>query len=143
MEEVKDIKFKYSTNEFSYTDLATEYNTHAATIANIVGRSYKETVKNKTITEKRNEIIEAHIMECFDNDIEALIGTINNLLYTGSVRLACSEVVQGGCLLVYYTHVNDFLAELDCTLGSDQQNWSMYRKLCSQRMEKMYNRYTK
>ena len=143
MEEIKDIKFKYSTNEYSYTDLAMEYNTYAATIANLVGRPFKEDSKRKTDTNDRTEKIEQHILECFDNDTETLIGTIDNLLYKSSVRQACNEVVQGGCLLVYYNQVNDFLAELDCVLGSDDQNWSMYKKLCVQRMEKMYSKYKK
>ncbi len=96
-------------------------------------------------TKERTKIIEDHIMECFDDDVNALIGTINANIYGNrTVRQACYEVVQGGCLLVYYGQVNDFLEESGCKLSAnDETNWSMYKKLVVNRMEKMYEKYAK
>ena len=95
-------------------------------------------------TKERTEKINEHIMEFFDTKKE-LIETINaNIFGERTIRQACNEVVQGGCLLVYYDTVNDFLREIDCKVtDSDSANWAMYRKLITNRMEKIYEESTK
>lgn len=96
-------------------------------------------------TAERTKIIEEHIMECFYDDVNTLIETIKANMYGNrSIKQACYEVIQGGCLLVYYGEVNDFLEELGCKLSSNNEtNWSMYKKLVVNRMEKMYEKYAK
>jgi hypothetical protein len=83
-------------------------------------------------------------MEFFETT-EELIETINANIYGNkNAKQACYDVVQGGCLLVYYDTVNDFLKELNCQISTnDETNWSMYKKLVVNRMEKMYEKYTK
>ena len=96
-------------------------------------------------TEDRSKLIEEHIMECFDNDRKYLVETINaNLFGDRNLHTACNEVVQGGCLLVYYYQAEDFLKELECKLSKNQDaNWAMYKKLVVNRMEKMYAAFDK
>ena len=145
-EEMKNnIREMYATREFSMSDLAREFGISITAVNNAINKGYCPKPKGKTETKERTELIEAHILECFDNDMEALIVTINvNRYKDRTVKQACYDVVQGGCLLVYYNTVNDFLKELNCQLSTnDETNWSMYKKLVVNRMEKMYEKYTK
>jgi hypothetical protein len=85
-----------------------------------------------------------HILESFDNDTKALIGTIDANIYGNrNLKDACNEVVQGGCLLVYYGQVNEYLKELKCDSGDDYINWDVYKKIVSERMRKMYEAFKK
>ena len=113
-------------------------------ISNAIHKGYVPKPKGMTETKERTELIESHIMEFFDTE-EELVETIKaNMFGNRTVKQACYEVVQGGCLLVYYNTVNDFLKELNCQLSdNDETNWSMYKKLVVNRMEKMYEKYTK
>ena len=144
-EMVKEIRDRYATREFTMSDLAKEFGVTTSVISNAINKGYCPKPRGITETKERTELIESHIMECFDNDMEALIGTINANRYKDrTVKQACYDVVQGGCLLVYYDTVNDFLKELNCQLSTnDETNWSMYKKLVVNRMEKMYEKYTK
>ena len=96
-------------------------------------------------TEERTKLIEEHIMECFSGSKEEFLETINaNLFGNRNLHTACNEVVQGGCLFVYYYQAEDFLKELECKLSKSQDsNWAMYKKLVVQRMEKMYESFEK
>ena len=144
-EMVKEIRDMYATREFTMTDLSRKFGVSTSVISNAINKGYCLKPRGITETKERTELIEEHIMESFDNDIDALIETIKaNMFGNRTVKQACYEVVQGGCLLVYYNTVNDFLKELNCQLSdNDETNWSMYKKLVVNRMEKMYEKYTK
>lgn len=138
------IKELYDIRKFSMTEIADEVGVSILTVNKITHECYISKPKGRTETQMRTEIIEEHIMDCFDNDINALIETINNIIRDGNVKRACQEVIQGGCLLCYYNDVNEFLKELNCQLSdNDETNWSMYKKLVAKRMEKIYIRNTK
>ena len=140
-----NIREMYATREFSMSDLAREFGISITAVNSAINKGYVPKPKGKTETKERTELIEAHILECFDNDEKALIGTINNCMYGDrTVKQACYDVVQGGCLLIYYNTVNEFLKELNCQLSTnDETNWSMYKKLIVNRMEKIYEKYQK
>ena len=144
-EMVKEIRDRYATREFTMSELAIEFGVSVSVISTAINKGYCPKPRGLTETKERTELIEAHILECFDNDKKALIETINaNIFGNRNVKQACYEVVQGGCLLVYYDTVNDFLKELNCQLSTnDETNWSMYKKLVVNRMEKMYEKYSK
>lgn len=144
-EMVKEIRDMYATREFTMTDLSRKFGVSTSVISNAINKGYCPKPRGMTETKERTELIEEHIMESFDNDMDALIETIKaNMFGNRTVKQACYEVVQGGCLLVYYNTVNDFLKELNCQLSdNDETNWSMYKKLVVNRMEKMYEKYTK
>lgn len=141
--EIKDeVRRMYATREFSMNEVAGHLGISVSAVSRIV--SDMEKPKKKTETEKRTEVINAHIMEFFA-DTNELIETIKANMYGDrTVRQACNDVVQGGCLLVYYNTVNDFLKEIGCKVStSDNTNWSMYKKLIVNRMEKIYEENTK
>ena len=144
-EMVKEIRDMYATREFTMTDLSRKFGVSTSVISNAINKGYCPKPRGMTETKERTELIEEYIMESFDNDMDALIETIKaNMFGNRTVKQACYEVVQGGCLLVYYNTVNDFLKELNCQLSdNDETNWSMYKKLVVNRMEKMYEKYTK
>lgn len=143
-EMVRKIRAMYETREFTMNDLAREFGVSTSVISNAINKGYCLRPRGITETKERTKLIESHIMEFFDTEKE-LIETIKANLYGNrTVSQACYEVVQGGCLLVYYNTVNDFLKELNCQLGNnDETNWSMYKKLVVNRMQKMYERYIK
>ena len=143
-EMVKEIRDRYATREFTMSDLAKEFGVTTSVISNAINKGYCPKPRGITETKERTELIESHIMEFFETTDE-LIETINaNIFGNKNVRQACYEVVQGGCLLVYYDTVNDFLKELNCQLSTnDETNWSMYKKLVVNRMEKMYEKHSK
>lgn len=143
-EMVKEIRDRYATREFTMSDLAKEFGVTTSVISNAINKGYCPKPRGTTETKERTELIESHIMEFFETTDE-LIETINaNIFGNKNVRQACYEVVQGGCLLVYYDTVNNFLKELNCQLSTnDETNWSMYKKLVVNRMEKMYEKYSK
>ena len=143
-EMVQRIREMYSTREFTMNDLSKEFGVSTSVISNAIHKGYVPKPKGMTETKERTELIESHIMEFFDTE-EELIETIKaNMFGNRTVKQACYEVVQGGCLLVYYNTVNNFLKELNCQLSdNDETNWSMYKKLVVSRMEKMYEKYTK
>ena len=143
-EMVREIRDRYATREFTMSDLAKEFGVTTSVISNAINKGYCPKPRGTTETKERTELIESHIMEFFETTDE-LIGTINANRYKDrTVKQACYDVVQGGCLLVYYNTVNDFLKELNCQLSTnDETNWSMYKKLIVNRMEKMYEKYTK
>lgn len=138
------IREKYATREFTMSDLSREFGVSTSVISNAIHKGYCPKARGTTETAKRTELIESHIMEFFDTE-KALVETIKaNLFGDRGVRQACYEVVQGGCLLIYYDTVNEFLKELNCQLSDNNEtNWSMYKKLVVNRMEKMYEKYTK
>lgn len=144
-EMVNKIREMYATREFTMSDLAREFGTSPGVISNAIHKGYCPKPKGITETKERTELIKAHILECFENDEQALIATIEANMYGGkTVKQACYDVVQGGCLLIYYDTVNEFLKELNCQLSTnDETNWSMYKKLMVNRMEKMYESYKK
>ena len=143
-EMVRNIREMYATREFTMSDLSREFGVSTSVISNAINKGYCPKPRGMTETKERTELIESHIMEFFDTEKE-LIETIKaNMFGNRTVKQACYEVVQGGCLLVYYNTVNDFLKELNCQLSdNDETNWSMYKKLVVNRMEKMYEKYTK
>ena len=143
-EMVKEIRDMYATREFTMTDLSRKFGVSTSVISNAINKCYCPKPKGITETKQRTELIESHIMEFFETT-EELIETINaNIFGNRNVNKACYEVVQGGCLLVYYSQVNDFLKELNCQISdNDETNWSMYKKLIVNRMEKMYEKYSK
>ena len=143
-EMVRNIREMYATREFTMSDLSREFGVSTSVISNAINKGYCPKPRGMTETKERTELIESHIMEFFDTEKE-LIETIKaNMFGNKTVKQACYEVVQGGCLLVYYNTVNDFLKELNCQLSdNDETNWSMYKKLVVNRMEKMYEKYTK
>ena len=143
-EMVRNIREMYATREFTMSDLSREFGVSTSVISNAINKGYCPKPRGMTETKERTELIESHIMEFFDTE-EELIETIKaNMFGNKTVKQACYEVVQGGCLLVYYNTVNDFLKELNCQLSdNDETNWSMYKKLVVNRMEKMYEKYTK
>ena len=143
-EMVRNIREMYATREFTMSDLSREFGVSTSVISNAINKGYCPKPRGMTETKERTELIESHIMEFFDTE-EELIETIKaNMFGNRTVKQACYEVVQGGCLLVYYNTVNDFLKELNCQLSdNDETNWSMYKKLVVNRMEKMYEKYTK
>lgn len=143
-EMVRKIRAMYGTREFTMSDLAKEFGVTTGVISNAINKGYCPKPRGTTETKERTELIESHIMEFFETT-EELIETINaNIFGNRTVNQACYEVVQGGCLLVYYNTVNDFLKELNCQLSTnDETNWSMYKKLVVNRMEKMYEKYQK
>ena len=143
-EMVRNIREMYATREFTMSDLSREFGVSTSVISNAINKGYCPKPRGMTETKERTELIESHIMEFFDTEKE-LIETIKaNMFGNRTVKQACYEVVQGGCLLVYYNTVNDFLKELNCQLSdNDETNWSMYKKLVVSRMEKMYEKYTK
>ena len=99
-----------------------------------------------SLARKRNYIKYKDDTNTYDSKAvnEVLDSMPSNRNGNRTVKQACYEVVQGGCLLVYYNTVNDFLKELNCQLSdNDETNWSMYKKLVVNRMEKMYEKYTK
>ena len=141
----QEIRDMYATREFTQNEIAGKFGISITAVNNSIHKGYVPKPKGMTETKERTELIEEHIMESFDNDVDALVGTIKaNMFGNRTVKQACYEVVQGGCLLVYYNTVNDFLKELNCQLSdNDETNWSMYKKLVVNRMEKMYEKYTK
>lgn len=143
-EMVKEIRDMYATREFTMTDLSRKFGVSTSVISNAINKGYCPKPKGITETKQRTELIESHIMEFFETT-EELIETINaNIFGNRNVNEACYEVVQGGCLLVYYSQVNDFLKELNCQISdNDETNWSMYKKLVVNRMKKMYEKYSK
>lgn len=143
-EMVRNIREMYATREFTMSDLSREFGVSTSVISNAINKGYCPKPRGTTETTERTELIESHIMEFFDTEKE-LVETINaNVFGNRNVKQACYEVVQGGCLLVYYNQVNEFLKELNCQLAeNDETNWSMYKKLVVNRMEKMYERFTK
>ena len=143
-EMVRNIREMYATREFTMSDLSREFGVSTSVISNAINKGYCPKPRGMTETKERTELIESHIMEFFDTE-EELIETIKaNMFGNKTVKQACYEVVQGGCLLVYYDTVNNFLKELNCQLSdNDETNWSMYKKLVVNRMEKMYEKYTK
>ena len=143
-EMVRNIREMYATREFTMSDLSREFGVSTSVISNAINKGYCPKPRGMTETKERTELIESHIMEFFDTE-EELVETIKaNMFGNRTVKQACYEVVQGGCLLVYYNTVNDFLKELNCQLSdNDETNWSMYKKLVVNRMEKMYEKYTK
>lgn len=140
---INEIKDAYATREFSMNELAGQFGVSVSAISKAIHSGYVPKPKGITETMERTEQINEHIMSSFDDDIEALIGTINANMYGNrTLKQACDEVVQGGCFLCYFTQVNEFLKELNCQLSdNDQTNWSMYKKLLVQRMEKLYKDY--
>ena len=140
-----EIRDMYATREFTQNEIAGQFGISITAVNNAIHKGYVPKPKGMTETKERTEFIEEHIMESFDNDMDALIETIKaNMFGNRTVKQACYEVVQGGCLLVYYDTVNNFLKELNCQLSdNDETNWSMYKKLVVNRMEKMYEKYTK
>lgn len=143
-EMVRKIRAMYETREFTMSELAIEFGVSVSVISTAINKGYCPKPRGLTETKERTELIESHIMEFFDTTKE-LIETINANRYKDrTVKQACYDVVQGGCLLVYYDTVNDFLKELNCQLSTnDETNWSMYKKLVVNRMEKMYEKYSK
>lgn len=143
-EMVVKIRKMYETREFTMSDLAIEFGVSTSVISNAINKGYCPKPRGTTQTKERTELIEEHIMEFFDNE-EAFVETVNAVKFGNrTVKQACYEVVQGGCLLCYYIHVNEFLKTLNCQLSeSNEINWSMYKKLVVGRMEKMYERITK
>lgn len=143
-EMVRNIREMYATREFTMYDLSREFGVSVSVISNAINKGYCPKTKGMTETKERTEVIENHIMEFFETEKE-FIETVNAVKFNGrTVKQACYEVVQGGCLLVYYNQVNEFLKELNCQLAeNDETNWSMYKKLVVNRMEKMYERFTK
>ena len=139
------IREMYATREFSMSDLAREFGISITAISNAINKGYCPKPKGVTETKERTELIVEHILECFDNDEKVLIETINANRYGDrTVKQACYDVVQSGCLLIYYDSVNEFLKGLNCQLSpNDETNWSMYKKLIINRMEKMYEKYQK
>ena len=143
-EMVQRIREMYSTREFTMNDLSKEFGVSVSVISNAINKGYCPKPRGMTETKERTELIESHIMEFFDTE-EEFIETIKaNMFGNRTLKQACYEVVQVGCLLVYYDTVNNFLKELNCQLSdNDETNWSMYKKLVVNRMEKMYEKYTK
>lgn len=138
------IKDMYATREFSKSEIAGKLGISITAVNKAIHDSYISKPKGMTETKERTELIESHIMDFFDTT-EEFIETISaNMFGNRTVKQACYEVVQGGCLLVYYNTVNDFLKELNCQISdNDETNWSMYKKLVVNRMEKMYEKYAK
>ena len=143
-EMVRNIREMYATREFTMSDLSREFGVSTSVISNAINKGYCPKPRGMTETKERTELIESHIMEFFDTEKELIEAIKANMFGNRTVKQACYEVVQGGCLLVYYNTVNDFLKELNCQLSdNDETNWSMYKKLVVNRMEKMYEKYTK
>lgn len=143
-EMIQKIREMYATREFTMSDLSKKFGVSTSVINNAIHKGYCPKPRGTTETTERTELIEEHIMGFFETEKE-LVETIKaNLFGNRGVRQACYEVVQGGCLSVYFDTVNEFLKELNCQLSNnDETNWSMYKKLVVNRMEKMYERYTK
>lgn len=139
----------YSTREFSLNEIAGYFDISVSVTAGVI-RNLGIKPKGTSETQQRTEIINEHIMECFDNDKTAFVETIDNARLINSNRIgdsslktACYETIQSGCLLIYYDHVNDFLKELNCQLSkSNDANWAMYKKLVGKRMVDLYEKYT-
>lgn len=141
-DEIKEIVDLYGTREFSKNELAGRYGISVAKVTNLtVGMPEPYKVKDKA---SRESLLSEHILESFDNDIKVLVETIDANMYGNkSKKNACYDVVQGGCLLCYYSQVNDFLEQFGCNAGNDYINWEVYKKIIVETMYKMYTKFQK
>ena len=141
-DQIQEILDLYKTREFSKNEIAGRYGVSVSRIAYMTA-GMPEPYKQRDKAYRELSLTE-HILESFDNDTKALIETINANIYGNrNVKDACYEVVQGGCLLVYYTQVNDYLKYLKCDSGDDYVNWEVYKKIVAERMNKMYETFKK
>ena len=141
-DQIQEILHLYKTREFSKNEIAGRYGVSVSRIAYMTpGMPEPHKQRHKA---SRELSLTEHILESFDNDTKALVETINANIYGNrNAKDACYEVVQGGCLLVYYTQVNDYLKNLKCDSGDDYVNWEVYKKIVAERMNKMYETFKK
>ncbi len=141
-DQIQEILDLYKTREFSKNEIAGRFRVSVSRIAYMTA-GMPEPYKQRDKAYRELSLTE-HILESFDNDTKALIGTIDANIYGNrNLKDACNEVVQGGCLLVYYGQVNEYLKELKCDSGDDYINWDVYKKIVSERMRKMYEAFKK
>lgn len=141
-DQIQEILDLYKTREFSKNEIAGRFGVSVSRIAYMTA-GMPEPYKQRDKAYRELSLTE-HILESFDNDTKALIGTIDANIYGNrNLKDACNEVVRGGCLLVYYGQVNEYLKELKCDSGDDYINWDVYKKIVSERMRKMYEAFKK
>lgn len=139
-DQIQEILDLYKTREFSKNEIAARYGVSISRIAYMTA-GMPEPYKQREKAYRELSLTE-HILESFDDDTKALIETIDANKYGNrTVKEACNGVIQGGCLLVYYEQVNEYLKELKCDSGDDYINWEVYKKIVSERMRKMYETF--
>lgn len=88
--------------------------------------------------------VQDHIKEYYEN-IEDLKSELKNLLgmrETPTIYHAGAYMVQGGCFLIYYADVKEFLNGLGINPQNkeytDEKSWELYKHLIASNCEKLF-----
>lgn len=102
----------------------------------------------KKLNTNSNEVrkaVQEHIKGYYENieDLKAEIENLNNGRIAHSIYQAGAYMVQGGCFLIYYTDVKDFLNGLcinpENKEYTDEKSWELYKHLVAINCERLYN----
>ena len=94
----------------------------------------------RTNTKEVKNRIREHILDFYT--MEELKSNIEGLDYVGYTTYAKAQyMVQGGCFLVYYVNIKDFLNGLGINPNnkeySDEKSWELYKHLIAREVEAM------
>lgn len=90
-------------------------------------------------------MIQKHINEYYT--VEELKEQVSVFTYLPTTYHAIIEMVQGGCFLIYYEEVKDFLNSLGINPSNkeydDQKSWDLYKHLIAREGVKMIGKDVK
>lgn len=92
----------------------------------------------KGISTNSNEVrkaVQNHIMNYYENidDLKSQLNNLNDGRVANSIYQAALYMAQGGCFLIYYTEVKEFLNSLGINPNnkeySEEKSWELYKHL--------------
>jgi hypothetical protein len=102
----------------------------------------------KKLNTNSNEVrkaVQDHIKAYYENidDLRRELDNLNDGRIIRSIYQAGAYMVQGGCFLIYYGDVKDFLNGLGINPTNkeytDEKSWELYKHLIAINAERLYN----